>query len=71
MSDGEVHFTEDFLELAYRAVIFSSAKTEAETKGLQIVANICERNGISFRKYMQTSAEVNVELAKLQQEGFE
>ena len=61
-------FSEDFLDFAYSAVVFSQAKSEEETKQLQVISMVCQRNGISFRKYMQALTEINAELAKLQQE---
>ena len=63
------NFSEEFLDFAYAAVVFSQSKSEAETKQLQVISAVCERNGISFRKYMQALSEINTELAKLQQEN--
>lgn len=68
-NENKVEFSEAFLEMAYKAVMFSDAKTDEERQFLQVAATVCERNGISFRKYIHCAAEINAELAKLQQEG--
>ena len=68
-NENNVGFTEEFLDLAYRALALSSAKTEYDREVTRIISRACAKNGISFRKYMAILFETNEAILKLQQEN--
>lgn len=64
----QANFTDDLFDLAFKALAFNNAKTEVEKQSLQLICDICERHGVSVRKYMAILCEVDIELKKLKQE---
>ena len=52
-----------WLEDNYKYMVMGFAETERDRKQIMVLANICEKHGVSFKTYMDILSEFNKEIA--------
>ena len=54
-----MEFSEKFLDVAFRAIMLSSARTDKELRAFEIICDVCAKHGVSPRIYMAVLNEIS------------
>lgn len=56
---NNLNFSEEFLDFAYKALGSSVCQTDDEIDSFSILCRVCDKYGISIRKFMAALNELN------------
>lgn len=59
-------FSDDFLDIAYMAIIQSQCQTEKDAEKFSIMCEICKKHGISARKFLNTLTEFDDRIQEME-----
>ena len=64
----KIEFSDNFLDIAYKALLFASCETEADNRKYSALIASCEKHGISVRKFMNVFNEFERAMREIEED---